>query len=75
MVETKADDDITDQNRGKLAYALAYFAKLNEMLEAKGYDRRYQFHFLSPKDYDDFFTGLRNGDLGSFTSSLQAALT
>lgn len=45
------------------------------MLEAKGYDRRYQFRFLSPKDYDDFFTGLRNGDLGSFTSSLQTALT
>ena len=75
VVETKADDDITDQNRGKLAYALAYFAKLNEMLVAQGDERRYQFHFLSPKDYDDFFTGLRDGDLESFTSSLQAALS
>ena len=35
VVETKADDDFTDVNRGKLAYATAYFAKLNELLKAK----------------------------------------
>ena len=75
MVETKIDDDTSDINAGKLAYADAYFAKLNELLKAKRNKRRYQFHFLSPKDYDDFFAGLRDGTLGNFVSALQASLS
>jgi type III restriction enzyme len=75
VVETKADEDFSDTNVGKLAYADAYFAKLNELLKAKRNKRRYQFHFLSPVDYDDFFAGLRDGTLGGFVSTLQAALS
>jgi type III restriction enzyme len=75
VVETKADDDFSDTNVGKLAYANDYFAKVNELLKASRSKRRYQFHFLSPVDYDDFFTGLREGTLGSFVSTLQAALS
>ena len=75
VVEAKDNNDITDQNRGKLEYAQAYFAKLNEMLEAAGESRRYQFHFLSPEDYEDFFAGLRDGKLDPFVSTLQAALS
>ncbi|MGN6187889.1 MAG: DEAD/DEAH box helicase [Conexibacter sp.] len=75
VVETKADDDFTDVNRGKLAYATAYFAKLNELLKAKRNKRRYSFHFVSPVDYDDFFAGLREGTLDGFVSTLQAGLS
>lgn len=75
VVETKADDDTSDINAGKLAFANAYFAKLNELLKAKRSKRRYQFHFLSPQDYDDFFAGLRDNTLGQFVSTLQAALS
>jgi type III restriction enzyme len=74
VVETKADDDFSDINAGKLAYADAYFAKLNELLKARRGKRRYEFHFLSPVDYDDFFASLRDGTLSSFVSTLQAAL-
>jgi type III restriction enzyme len=75
VVETKDNKDVTDVNRGKLAHALEYFAKLNELLAARGNPRRYQFHFLSPADYDDFFAGLRDATLGGFVSTLQAALS
>jgi type III restriction enzyme len=75
VVETKADDDVTDVNIGKLSYAEAYFSKLNELLNREGSVRRYLFHFVSPKDYDDFFTALRDGTLNGFVSSLQAALS
>jgi type III restriction enzyme len=74
VVETKADDDTSDVNAGKLAYANLYFAKLNELLKPKRTKRRYRFHFLSPHDYDDFFSGLREDTLESFVSTLQAAL-
>jgi type III restriction enzyme len=75
VVEVKDNNDITDQNRGKLAYAQAYFVKVNEMLRVKRDKRRYQFHFLSPVDYDDFFAGLRDAKLDGFVSTLQAALS
>jgi type III restriction enzyme len=75
VVETKANDDVTDQNAGKLAHALAHFDMLNELLKAAGEKRRYTFLFLSPVDYDDFFAGLRDGNLEDFVPTLQAALT
>jgi type III restriction enzyme len=75
VVETKDNNDVTDVNRGKLAHAQAYFAKLNEMLEADGEERRYRFHLLSPQDYPDFFAGLRDDTLDGFVSTLQAALS
>ena len=62
VVEVKDNDDVTDQNRGKLAYAEDYFATLNQLLDDAGDSRRYSFHFLSPVDYDDFFEGLRKGE-------------
>ncbi|MGA2930450.1 MAG: hypothetical protein ABSG43_31600 [Solirubrobacteraceae bacterium] len=43
-------------------------------LKAKRNKRRYQFHFLSSSDYDDFFAGLRDGTLRGWASTLQAAL-
>jgi type III restriction enzyme len=75
VVETKDDGDFSDQNRGKLSYAQAHFKKVNEMLKRRRKGRRYQFHMLSPVDYDDFFAGLREGDLDGFVSTIQAALS
>lgn len=75
IVETKADDDFSEINAGKLVYADAHFAKLNELLKAKCNKRRYQFHFLSPVDYNDFFAGLRENTLSSFVSTLHAGLS
>ena len=75
VVETKMDDDVTDQNIGKLAAAKEHFQKVNELLADEGSDRRYSFHFLSPVDYDKFCGALRKGTHTSFASTLQAALT
>jgi type III restriction enzyme len=75
VVETKMDDDVSDQNIGKLAAAKSHFQKLNELLADDGSARRYSFHFLSPVDYDKFFAALRKGKHTTFTSTLQAQLT
>jgi len=75
VVETKMDDDVTDQNIGKLAAAKSHFQKLNVLLAAEKAKRRYRFYFLSPVDYDKFFAALRKGEHASFTSTLQGQLT
>ncbi len=75
VVEVKADDDVSDVNKGKLAYATAYFAQVNELLKRKRVKRRYAFFFISPVDYDDFFAGLRGNTLTGFISTLQADLS
>jgi type III restriction enzyme len=74
VVETKADNDSSPLNRGKLAHALNHFQLVNSLLEEAGSSRRYSVHFLSPSDYDRFFTALGEDRLNSFTSSLQAML-
>ena len=75
VVETKANDDDSAMNAGKLAHALDHFATVNKLLKAKKNKRRYSFHIISPNDYDRFFKALREDHLDSFTSGLQAALS
>lgn len=74
VVETKANDDDTPLNRGKLAHALEHFRLVNSLLESAGMTRRYSFHIVSPTDYDRFFAALGDDRLDTFTSSLQAML-
>jgi type III restriction enzyme len=74
VVETKANDDDSPQNIGKLRWAQSHFETVNKMLEEAGEDRRYSFHFLSPQDYGLFFQHLQGGTLDQFTSTLQAQL-
>jgi type III restriction enzyme len=74
VVETKANDDDSPLNRGKLTYALEHFNLVNSLLEASGLTRRYSFHVVSPNDYDRFFSALGQNRLDTFTSSLQAML-
>jgi type III restriction enzyme len=75
VVETKGDSDDSVVNTGKLNAAAEHFRVLNARLEEQGLERRYQFHFLSPSDYDGFFDALRRGELADFVSELQASLT
>lgn len=73
VVEIKGDEEVdspSDENRAKYAAAVQHFAAVNAML---GVDR-YQFHFLSPRDYDTFFQFVREGR-SDYTSALDAALT
>lgn len=74
VVETKADSDDSPINVGKLEAATEHFKVVNEYLEAQGSECRYQFHFLSPSDYDGFFDALRAGESAEFVSGLQGAL-
>jgi len=74
VVETKEDDDDSVVNAGKLKYATDHFKAVNEILKRKREKRRYHFHFVSPVDYNRFFEALRNGEIDSFVSTLQAAL-
>jgi type III restriction enzyme len=75
VVETKADDDNSATNVGKLKYATDHFKAVNELLSKKrGEKQRYYFHFVSPRDYNRFFEALRSGKIESFVSTLQAAL-
>jgi type III restriction enzyme len=74
VVETKADNDTSVINRGKLIAAEEHFTAVNDFLKKARKRRRYQFHFLSPSSYDGFFDALRKGQLRDYTSELQGAL-
>lgn len=66
FVEIKADDDVSDENKAKLKYAVEHFKTLNNELEKNGINEKYHFHFLSPNSYDVFFDHLRNDKLKKF---------
>lgn len=74
VVETKADGDESDQNRGKVLAAQAHYQVINDLLEQGGSSRRYAFHLLSPADYDRFFAALKEGNVFEWRSGLQATL-
>lgn len=76
VVETKADDDCTDENKAKYRYALEHFEELNRQLKENGTNQEYIFHFVSPSDYSVFFQYLRDGKLQQrkFRSSLEKLL-
>jgi hypothetical protein len=52
VVEIKSEGDSTVKNKDKLEGAKIYFEKLNEKLNGKII---YEFHFLQPSDYTNFF--------------------
>lgn len=73
VVEIKGDEEIgepADENKGKYHYAQQHFETLNQQQN----ESRYSFHFLTPRDYDTFFTFIREGNYRSFVSSLDARL-
>lgn len=76
VVETKADDDASPENKAKLKYARQHFADLNDELKVRKIWTKYHFHFLSPNSYIVFFDYLRNGQLieDRFRSDLEDKL-
>ena len=63
VVEIKADNDDSPENKAKLRYARQHFADLNAALGTDGVNQTYLFHFLSPQDYAEFFGYLQDGRL------------
>lgn len=74
VVETKADNDICEENKAKYKYAKDHFRKLNKKMKENNIDQTYIFHFLSPNGYNDFFEYLRNDKLESFKCELERLL-
>jgi len=78
VVEIKDDGEISDpspENQKKYEYATEHFNRLNTWLAEEGFSVRYQFNFLTPKDYNKFFQQMRNNDLSGFRSELDVALS
>jgi len=76
VVEIKADNDDSDENKAKLRWTRQHFNDLNKELEEAEINQRYIFHFLSPNSYSEFFEYLRDGRLiiGAFRSDLEDRL-
>lgn len=72
VIEIKNDEEIkdpSDENKAKYKAAKKHFAILNE-LQSK---QKYYFNFLTPEDFDYYFTHLRNKNF-IFISKLDAEL-
>ena len=54
VIEIKADDDDSDENKAKYRWAKQHFETLNEELKKSKIRQRYFFHFLSPNSYAEF---------------------
>jgi len=76
VVEIKADNDDSDENRSKLRWTRQHFDDLNEELKRGSINQRYIFHFLSPNSYSEFFEYLRDRRLlkGTFRSDIEDKL-
>ena len=78
VIEIKGDEEIADpspENVKKYEYAAAHFERLNKWLKKDGLRVRYQFNFLTQKDYNQFFQRLRDNELEGFRSNLDVALS
>lgn len=76
VVEIKGDRDYSAENKAKYKWANIHFGELNNQLEYHNINQRYNFHFLSPENYDQFFEYLKNDKLieGKFISNLDKEL-
>ena len=76
VVEIKDDKDYSDINRAKFKWATKHFVELNNQLIESKINQRYNFHFLSPENYDEFFEYVKNGKLleGKYISNLDKEL-
>ena len=63
VVEIKDDGDSCEENKAKYKYAVNHFENLNKELNKDGINEVYIFHFLSPKNYPEFFEYLKNGKI------------
>jgi type III restriction enzyme len=70
VIETKMDDDVSEENKAKLKYAREHFARVNELQK----EQQYCFKFLSPSSYELFFKSLNDKTYTDFKSDLEAKL-
>jgi type III restriction enzyme len=78
VIEIKDDSEIAEpsaENIKKYEYAIRHVEQLNKWLKKDGSPICYQFNFLSPKDYNQFFQKLRDNDLDGFRSRLDVVLS
>ena len=77
VVEIKDDTEIgepAEENFAKFKYAQEHFERVNKHLEDDGESLRYQFNFLTPRDYTVFFQELRQGEIQGYQSNLDIKL-
>ena len=74
VVEIKADDDVSPENKAKLRYARQHFLDLNAALAEQNISQTYLFHFLSQQDYAEFFGYLKDGRLISGNDPFRSKL-
>lgn len=76
VVEIKMDEDNSDENKQKNKYAIDHFNELNLQLSLKKIRQRYFFNFISPKNFNDYFSYLKNRKLfkGEYKSELDILL-
>lgn len=77
VIEIKDDGEISEpseENKKKFEYARDHFERLNKWLRKEGVGVIYQLNFLTPKDFNKFFTKLKSGDAFGFRSELDIVL-
>jgi type III restriction enzyme len=77
VVEIKDDEElklVSSENIKKHEYAAAHFERINVELNKQKSKARYYFHFLTPKDYPDFFNQIKNNGFISYNSKLDVKL-
>lgn len=77
VVEIKDDSEIQEpdeENPAKFKYARDHFERVNKHLEKDGKKLRYQFNFLTPRDFTVFFQKMRQGEIQGFKSNLDIRL-
>lgn len=78
VLEVKGDEEIRDpspENVKKHTYASEHFERLTEWLGRDKSSVCYQFNMISPKSFNVFFQKLREGELATFRSDLDVAMT
>jgi hypothetical protein len=70
VAEVKMDGDVSGENAAKLVYVRKHFSLIN----SKQHKQVYEFRFVSPESYAEFFEHLRRGTLETFKSKLEAEL-
>ena len=66
----KEDGDLAKEMRARYRYAIHHFKRANKLQKK----HKYYFMFLTPKDFDNFFEVIKQGDFRGFTSQLDAEL-
>lgn len=74
VVEIKDDEDDSNKNRAKYRDGVKHFEVLNEKLKDAGEDWVYHFYFLSPDDYTQFFSQVREAKHAGWKSGLMQEL-